>query len=491
MKFGQEFQAALARDQYPQQWIDSAISYKKLKKCIKRVQLELESLGLDKEILNELWQHVGSSSSGTEEPSDDKRLHYSLNGTDQVKFTPRLTIAIDPVDGSPIDAWLSKDTRRALRRLAKSSKAASDASSTRNNSLTSKSDSLETSDESDQPGSDGDQGTNTGNPSHDKSRGTSHHLETIEIPLTSDSEFFQILRRELADLDQIQQSEQHRLEQEIIKLGHELRDLKANKSKKSKQEIDAWRQIFEMYSDAEVFLSSHEADAGSRDYTHAQEHFQIFNKTLATQQNGALKLSKPATESLGRFLNINIKLLRLMKFQDINSTALSKIMKKFDKRTALHAQSSIQSSLITTPYLAQNLARATCFTISEEILNVIPALNDYLCPVCFSISWKPVRLRCNHIFCIRCMIVLQRQEKIHCPLCREPVVMEATAGKPTVDRNEEPRLTLTDNVDRELMKFFKDNFKGEVKQKQRENELAAGIDRWGAQYEQSQKCIVM
>jgi len=69
--------------------------------------------------------------------------------------------------------------------------------------------------------------------------------------------------------------------------------------------------------------------------------------------------------------------------------------------------------------------------------------------------------------------------------------MEATAGKPTVDRNEEPRLTLTDNVDRELMKFFKDNFKGEVKQKQRENELAAGIDRWGAQYEQSQKCIVM
>lgn len=491
MKFGQDFQAALVRDEYPQQWIDSAISYKKLKKCIKRVQQELESLGLDKEILNELWQHVGSSSIDTEGVSDDKRLQYSLNGTDKVKFTPRLTIAIDPVDGSPIDAWLSKDTRRILRRLARSSKTISDSSSTRHNSVAGQSDNLGSIDEHEQSGSDGDHGTNTDHPDHDKPNDRNHYLETIEIPLTSDSEFFQILRRELTDLDKIQQSEQQRLEQEIIKLGHELRDLKASKSKKSKQEIEAWRQIFELYSDAEVFLSSHEADAGSRGYTQAQEHFQTFNKTLATQKNGALKLSKPAAESLGRFLNINVKLLRLMKFQDINRTALFKIMKKFDKRTALHAQSSIQSSLVSAPYLAQNLARATCFTISEEILNVIPALSDYLCPICFSISWKPVRLRCNHIFCIRCMIVLQRQEKIHCPLCREAVVMEATAGKPTFDHTKEARLTWTDNVDRELMKFFKDNFKADVKQKQRENEIAAGIDRWGAQYEQSQKCVVM
>ncbi|KEF62500.1 uncharacterized protein A1O9_00473 [Exophiala aquamarina CBS 119918] len=475
MKFGQDFQAALNRDEYPRQWIDSAISYKKLKKCIKRVQQELESLGLDKDTLNELWQHVGSSSNDKEGVSADMRLQYSLNVTGNVKFTPRLTIAIDPIDGSPIDAWLSKDTKRVLQRLAKSSTTVDNSSGVRNNSVAGQSDNLGSAGENDQSRSDGDHGTNIDDPGHDNSNGRGDHLETIEIPLTSDSEFFQILRRELADLDRVQQSERHRLEQEIVKLGHELRDLKASKSKKSKQEIEAWRQILELYSDAEVFLSSHEADAGSRDYTHAQEHFQTFNKTLATQRNGVLKLSKPAADSLGRFLNINVKLLRLMKFQDINRTALSKIMKKFDKRTALHAQSSIQSSLITAPYLAQDLARATCFTISEEILNVIPALNDYLCPVCFTISWKPVRLRCNHIFCIRCIIVLQRRGKTHCPLCRESVVMEATA----------------DNVDRELMKFFKDNFKADVKQKQRENELAAGIDRWGAQYEQSQKCVIM
>lgn len=41
------------------------------------------------------------------------------------------------------------------------------------------------------------------------------------------------------------------------------------------------------------------------------------------------------------------------------------------------------------------------------------------------------------------------------------------------------------------MKFMKSNFKAAVKAKQKENEIQAGIDRWGAQYENAQKCIVM
>lgn len=49
----------------------------------------------------------------------------------------------------------------------------------------------------------------------------------------------------------------------------------------------------------------------------------------------------------------------------------------------------------------------------------------------------------------------------------------------------------TDNLDRELMKFLKANFKNAVKQKQRDNEIQAGIDRWGAQYQNAQKCILM
>ena len=49
----------------------------------------------------------------------------------------------------------------------------------------------------------------------------------------------------------------------------------------------------------------------------------------------------------------------------------------------------------------------------------------------------------------------------------------------------------TDNVDMELMKFLEKNFKTEVKEKQRANEVAAGIDRFGVPYLEPAKCVVM
>ena len=427
MKFGQDYQVALSRGEYPPDWIESAISYKKLKKCIKRVQQELISLGLDKETLNELWQHVGPNSDNS---TDEQVLQYSLQKSGKIPFTPKLTIAIDPRDGSPMDAWLSPDTRRVLRRLVNKERlttvngdqvahASADNDSPRPS--VSEADSV----------SDGDSMVeNEAGTSSRKHR----HTDTIEVPLTSDSEFFQILRRELSELDQLQVAEQQRIQDEITALGNELQRLKTSRKKRSKQEVETWRNIFQMYQDAEIFSSMHEADAGDRDSTQAQKHFEEFNKALEPQREEIMKLGQLAGGSLDRFLRINVKLLRLIKFQEINKTALTKIMKKFDKRTSLHTRATIQNSLTKTPFLAENLSRATCFTITNELLNLIPQLNDYLCPICFSISWKPVRLNCNHVFCIRCLIVLQRQRKPHCPLCRELVVMEADNGKSNPSR---------------------------------------------------------
>lgn len=78
---------------------------------------------------------------------------------------------------------------------------------------------------------------------------------------------------------------------------------------------------------------------------------------------------------------------------------------------------------------SSRLAKAVCFKVSEELLPIVPQLNDYLCPVCFNIAVKPIRLRCGHVFCIRCMITMQRAEADHCPLCRDAVVMEADSSK--------------------------------------------------------------
>ncbi|KAJ9611611.1 hypothetical protein H2200_004795 [Cladophialophora chaetospira] len=456
MKFGQDFQVALARGEYPPEWVNSAISYKRLKKCIKRVQQELLSLGLDKNTLDALWSQVGSDADTNPAPTG-RPLHYTIEDGVEVSFTPKLTIVIDPRDGSPMDAWLSPDTRRRLRRLARSSRAHNDSSLQREESP------AERPRCTDQSGQDN----------------AEQQLELVEVPLTADSEFFRTLRQELACLDDLQKAEYARIQSEINELGKELRLLRASRSKRSKKEVETWRKIFELYSESEVFWSSHEADAGARDAAHAQKQLQYFTQSLSTQRKkDALRLGDEANTALSRFLGINVKLLRLIKFQEINRIALNKIMKKFDKRTALHAKSSVARSLTkSSPFMAQDLAKATCFTISEEVLSIIPQLNDYLCPICFSVSWRPIRLKCDHIFCIRCMIVMQREEKDHCPLCRQEVVMEATEK----------------NIDKDMMKFLQANFKADVKEKQKQNEIAAGIDRWGAAYEQaqSQKCVVM
>lgn len=51
MKFAHEFKDALEREGFPPHWIESAIPYGQLKKCIKKVKRELESFGLDSQTL--------------------------------------------------------------------------------------------------------------------------------------------------------------------------------------------------------------------------------------------------------------------------------------------------------------------------------------------------------------------------------------------------------------------------------------------------------
>ena len=52
MKFAHGYRIALQQGGYPSHWIDSAISYKELKACIRQVRLELADLGLGSETLS-------------------------------------------------------------------------------------------------------------------------------------------------------------------------------------------------------------------------------------------------------------------------------------------------------------------------------------------------------------------------------------------------------------------------------------------------------
>ena len=111
--------------------------------------------------------------------------------------------------------------------------------------------------------------------------------------------------------------------------------------------------------------------------------------------------NKNSKNLLNLFLNINKSLLQGLYFQEINTTATRKILKKFDKRTALtyfpavifsnmqSARSTFPEFMSSDPFFADPLARAVCYVMSENLLSVLPQLDDYTCPVCASITIRP------------------------------------------------------------------------------------------------------
>src|SRR3954447_2007031 len=115
MKFSHTFEAALRKEEYPREWLDVAISYRQLKKCIKKVQDEMRGLGLDPATVQRLWQNIDRTEQCPLENLDPVKELWAPNISD---FKPKITIAVDPHDGSPIAAWLSPQTRRWLRDLA-------------------------------------------------------------------------------------------------------------------------------------------------------------------------------------------------------------------------------------------------------------------------------------------------------------------------------------------------------------------------------------
>lgn len=88
-----------------------------------------------------------------------------------------------------------------------------------------------------------------------------------------------------------------------------------------------WRELFDIYIQAGVFFSTHEFDHGSRDSVAATKQLQWFQAEV--MKRGIVDLFKlqSSREALERFVNINIVLLRNLKFQEINKKAIGKILK--------------------------------------------------------------------------------------------------------------------------------------------------------------------
>jgi E3 ubiquitin-protein ligase BAH len=85
--------------------------------------------------------------------------------------------------------------------------------------------------------------------------------------------------------------------------------------------------------------------------------------------------------------------------------------------------------IASDPIMSETMAKAVCAQMSTDLSKIVPQVDDYSCPICSEVQWRPVRMKCRHIFCSSCAVKMQKQRRKFCPLCREDVVLQADEGK--------------------------------------------------------------
>ncbi|KAF1920348.1 RING-14 protein-like protein [Ampelomyces quisqualis] len=517
MKFGQAFKQSLRNEGFPPEWVESAISYSQLKKCIRRLTDELRQVGLDPETLSRLLKHVEDYNASTDQHVDQERpFEYILHGDDlndatplktRRPFQPKLLFYVDETTGEVHSAKLDEETKRKLQMLAV------ETGMTELRVFEDTSSSLGDSEPPDCASP-----TSPTTSARLPCTNTCKHrpgCRTIEVPLYSDTEFFTRLSTEVSGLEKLQEREEKRMHGQIEDLGKQIAKMTDPDRKKNRKTLAAWRQVFQIYVEEGIFFGNTEVDHKPHDSDKAMQRLAEFSNKIA--QTGVVEClrKKDDLRSLNMFVHINREVLQSLRFGEINHSAMIKILKKFDKRTALGVKQTFPRQ-VSYPSFSEHLAKAVCAEVHNNILAHIPQIDDYSCPMCMEIKWRPVKLRCSHVFCIRCLIVMQNNKQPNCPFCREPSVFDANSGKPRrrrrrrrrhhsscigVDSSERPqhiakkkrkkKLTQkTDNLDHELAAFLKKWFPDQVKTKQRYNQLMAAVDQYGEVYA-TQKCVLL
>ncbi|TVY43868.1 putative RING finger protein [Lachnellula occidentalis] len=436
MKFAHEFQAALLAEGFPEHWVASAVHYRQLKKVIKKVTDELRSLGLDSATLARLLPpETTTTDLHGRRGGGVASFQYEFNGN-KTEFHPRLTIFVE--NGLPVDASLSPDTKNHLRNLVlqqggtgPSSLGVIEYSTVQEYEQTSES---------------------VPDTSAKKSG-----IQQIEVPLKFDSQFFKTIQQEVSVLEALQSGEQGVLTNEIVALSHDVTTL-SKPSRFSKSDMNRWRDLFAIYLDANIFFSTHELDHGRRDSATATRQLQWFQSEVVRKglQN-SFKL--PAShEAFKRFVHINKQLLLNIKFQEINQKAIYKILKKFDKRTQLHAAKALPSTIQPGSVMPEAMAKAVCSQLSRDLVSVVPQFDDFACPLCCEINWRPVKLVCGHLICISCAVNMQQLRDRQCPFCRHKGIMTLDEG----------------NIDIKLEDYLEKHFPKEVRVKRIKVETERG-----------------
>lgn len=496
MKFGHEFEEALAREDFPKEWLHSAIDYKHLKKCIKKVNNELAALGLDAETTIQLSKQLDRRDDEQRKADGAERHEYYSAvephlQTIPEEFAPQLRVLVDGKTGMPLDATLAPETKARLQELVKHETVIA----SRHVHLGHHGRPHEVHEPpSGEHTVDGTVSPIEGNGIEDDGA-----AQWVQIPLASAKHFFELLAPKLEELEQLRGQETERLEGEILDLGDAVEDViepvrEGFEAKRdvSYRDLYFWREMFRLYLETPVFYSTSEQNRGALTFADAKKRLQAYDRQIRDIGLLAKMKTLKAKRAAQMFLDLNLNILKIMHFQEMNARAMSKILKKFDKRTHLEGERFLKDLQGKYPALlppkrgektpgaaagfASSIARDLHAELSSKVLSIVPQINDWMCPVCMSMAWRPVKLGCCAArFCIRCVIKLQDEGHERCPACNAETVMKADGR----------------NIDFEAMDFLEKYFKLEVKKRQKENEEADLARRYGEEFVAKPQCSIM
>ncbi|KAL8701455.1 MAG: hypothetical protein Q9224_000498 [Gallowayella concinna] len=287
MKFAREYVATLEQEKYPQHWVQSSISYRQLKKCIRKIQSELSQLGLDASAV----EH------------------------EVTEFKPKLVILVRMDAADLVNATLSPRTREILQKLVDTRNVSGRGTDyEQRQSLPAK----------EVQGSD--RSTSLQESSSHNIQGDPN-LVKVEVPLRNNEEFFQILQHGLSGLSALHSQEKTALVQEIGGLGQMVSRVAKPAHGMQRTDLYAWRAIFSLYLESNVFFSTNENESFSRSPSEVQRQLQLFFNRLDSLRKNNTFRHKESSVALQRFRLVNANLLRNLEFQQLNIRAAGKILK--------------------------------------------------------------------------------------------------------------------------------------------------------------------
>ncbi|KAI8588421.1 SPX domain-containing protein [Geranomyces variabilis] len=268
----------------------------------------------------------------------------------------------------------------------------------------------------------------------------------IKVFLRTDRQFFSELATAVNDIAVFETGLQDTFRENLDSLSKYLGTAASPYSK----DMYAWRRLLSCYLQSDIWLVNGVKD---RPLLSTKEQLDAFDRLARDNLAPALK-SPSSAKALESFLVLNREMLAVKQFDEINHTAVRKILKKHDKRTQLAAAPEYTRFSDGQTFFVDNVARALIFAVQERLTMVVPQPEDYACPICQEISWKPIRLVCGHVFCVRCLVKAQVRRVQHCPICRADGAVE----------NATP-----EQLDVARMNLLKLYFPKETKQKAKDN----------------------